>query len=875
MRKILILLIILTFNSFGQNSSYIQKENSSFRIGNRFIELTIPVDKNIGEIINKISEKTYSIKSDKFSLEIVFAGFGPAPGKNQNGENPSIVTAKDFQFNNYSVSNNDKGNKTLTLQYSLQGYLYSFYLNVYYQIEDTKPYIRKWIEICDSSEGIHFLERINVEDIEFESPDFSHGQFGQPLFNFDIFLAVEYPAVENLINSNHVRIGYIVGEKINKDKLVSFPSIIGVASSPETLEQSFMTYVESIKVKGTRPFLLYNSWYDLRNPAIAEGPESVMNEKNVLDRIESFKKYMVEKHKINLDAFVLDDGWDNYNSIWEIDTRHLPNKFTPFLNPLKEINTALGMWASPFCGYSNRETRVKWGSEHGYEKTGEFLCFAGKKYKAEFEKKMVEYTKDFDIGYFKWDGFLLACNEPDHGHLPGVYSRKALIDTYIHMMKSVRKINPNIFINITVGSWLSPWWLQYADCIWMQGEDYAYAEDVPSTNPREKSITYRDAVLWDNFQNQKLLFPMSGLMTHGIIKGRLNMLGGKNESLDSFTNEVMMYFGRGVFMWELYVSPDLLSDDEWDAIANSLKWVKANKNVLSNTKMVLGNPLKREPYGYVHLRKEKGIILLRNPFVEEQKVAFSIDHSVGEMSESKEYFIKIVYPYTKVLAEKFKYPGEFKIDLKSYEILLIELIPSESLQINTPVGVRYDTNNDGQIILYDSFGSEINYSLFPGSQISSKKLDGELSKISIRNAESIKVEQSDLNGTLSVSIPYNYNNTKLAFLIEPENRLLNDKAPVLEINNNGEIVQTTVEQENGKWFWIFAPINPGENQIGFKLKFKEKEKNKISLWIFSDEILEAYLLNEKLSSETVSLPPKPYASEVNKVVQKIKDILIQ
>jgi hypothetical protein len=878
MRIFILLFLFLSINLFGQNTSYVTKYNSSFRIGNQFIEETIPITEasnNEAEIVNKISGITYPIKSNEFSLEIVFAGFGPALGKNQNGENPSSISAKYFQFNNYKVVNDENDAKTLILQYSLKDYLYSFYLNVFYKVKDNEPYIRKWIEICDSSEGIHFLDRLNVEDLEFGNPSFSHGEFGQPLFNRDIFLAVEYPAVENTIDGNHVKIGYVVGEKITKDKIVSFPSIIGVAPSSEKLEQSFMSYVDSIKVKGTRPFLLYNSWYDLRNPAIAEGPESIMNEKNVLERIEDFKKYMVEKHNIYLDAFVLDDGWDNYNSVWDIDTGHLPNKFKPFLKPLKEIHTALGIWASPFCGYSNRKMRVKWGSEHGYEKTGDFLCFAGKKYKAEFERKMVEYTKEFNMGYFKWDGFLLACNELDHGHLPGVYSRAALIDTYMHMMNAVRKVNPDIFINITVGSWLSPWWLQYADCIWMQGEDYAYAEDVPSSNPREKSITYRDAVLWDNFQNQKLLFPMSSLMTHGIIKGRLNFLGGKNEALDSFTNEVMMYFGRGVMMWELYISPDLLSDGEWDAISYSLKWAKHNKDVLSRTKMILGNPLKREPYGYVHLTKEKGIILLRNPYVDEKQIKFTMDQTLGEMQEGKEYYVKIVFPYKKVLAEKFTYPGKFKFDLGSYEIVLLELVPADQIEPNTPIGVRYNVNKDGQITLYDSFGSKIDYSLFPEPEIKLKVMDGEASSISIKNVESIKVDQSDLAGKISVSVPNNYNNSKLAFLIEPEERLLKGKTPILELTDNGVISQQTIEQENGKWFWISTPVQPGENEIQFTLKFKDKEKSKISLWLFSDEILKVYLLNDRLDLSSEVSPPKPYESEVNKVALRIKNFIIQ
>ncbi len=61
----------------------------------------------------------------------------------------------------------------------------------------------------------------------------------------------------------------------------------------------------------------------------------------------------------------------------------------------------------------------------------------------------------------------------------------------------------------------------------MQGQDYGYAEDVPCINERDKAITYKDGVLWDDLQKQHLLFPMSSIMTHGIIKGKLNFLGGK------------------------------------------------------------------------------------------------------------------------------------------------------------------------------------------------------------------------------------------------------------------------------------------------------------------------------------------------------------
>jgi len=873
MNKILtISLFFLTILTYGQSKTYIITSDSLIKIGNGYIERTISISNNHPvtiEIFNKLSNKRYKIEpnSNEFSLEIVFAGFGPAYSKSQNGENPAIITSHNSNFKGYEVQGNN-----LKLSYSLEGYLYSINIDVIYFINDDEPYIRKSIEVSDLSEGIHFLDKINVEDLEFDEANFSRGKFGQPVFNTDIFIGVEYPAVENKISNKHLTSGYVVGEKITKNKITSYPSVIGVSSSTEKLEQDFYSYVEKIKIKGSRPFLVYNTWYDMRNPAIAEGKESVMNEKNVLKRIKLFKERMYDKYKINLDAFVLDDGWDNYNSIWEIDTRHLPHKFSPFLKPLKEMNTSLGIWASPFSGYSNRNLRVNWGSSHGYEKVGDFLCFAGKNYKKRFEDKMVEYTKKYNLGYFKWDGFLLACNELNHGHLPGLYSRKELISTYIHMMNAVRKINPDIFINITVGTWLSPWWLKYADCIWMQGEDYAYAEDVPSTNPRDKAITYRDAVLWGNFQRDSLLFPMSGLMTHGIIKGRLNLLGGKDESIESFTNEVVMYFGRGVMMWELYISPDLLSDLEWAAIAKSLNWAKANKDVLTKTKMILGNPLKHEPYGYVHLSKEKGIIVLRNPYVESKQVELKLDSSIGELDSNKDYFVKVIYPYNKVLDEKFKYPGSLNINLNGYEIIVLELLPSEKLLTNTPIGVRYDTNENGEIILYDRSGSTINYKLFPGEEIQKILLDGISDSIQAKGVENYKYQKNNFTGSFVIRIPYNLINAKLAFLIEPEERLINESSPNLNVKVNGINTEYKLEQENGKWFWYIVPLQGGENAVDYGIDFKKDFKGKITLWIFGDEVLKAYRINSRLDLSKEVLLPKPYSSEINKITTKILEL---
>ena len=573
---------------------------------------------------------------------------------------------------------------------------------------------------------------------------------------------------------------------------------------------------------------------------------------NVLRRIETFKNYMYEKYNINLDAFVLDDGWDKYQSIWEIDSLRFPAAFNPFIQPLKEMNTSLGIWASPFCGYSNREKRVNWASSHGYERVGEFLCFAGSSYKKEFKKKMVQYTSDYNIGYFKWDGFLLACNEPDHGHLQGIYSRTALIQTYIDMMQTVREVNSDIFINITVGSWLSPWWLQYADCIWMQGEDYAYAEEVPSLNPRDKSITYRDAILWDDLQNQNLLFPMSSLMTHGIIKGRLNFLGGKNESLLSFSNEVTMYFGRGVMMWELYVSPDLLNENEWNVIASAVKWAKKNKDILSNTKMILGNPLKREVYGYSHLTGKKGILLIRNPSVHPQEVKINLTNFPGEISDSEKYYVKKVYPYNFIYPKPVASDESIDLTIDSYQVLTIELIPESAMDSNLPIGIRYSSNSSGEILEYEKNDFE-------------------------NNMFETNVSYGDDKVTIStlVTLPGNANDAKIAFLVEPDRNVDLEDLPAFQININDKIQDIEVETENYKWFWISSELKDSVNDIQFSFdKFSNKSVN-VEVWMFNSNLLIERKTGKNIDYRDEPALFNPYPANVEKSSYHITSFKIE
>ncbi len=850
---LLAIVMIAAVQLYAQDQAYVTVNGTQITIGNRSVERVIEASAHSvsgSRIVNKISGSVYQVGSSEFALEVVFSAMGPAYSAKQNGENDVILTARDFQYRGSTIADLPSHGKELKLSYAFTNGVAAITANVYYDVTPGSPSLRKWIELVDSAAGIHFLDRIYLESLTFRDAAFSHGQFGQPVFKNDIFLGVEYPTAENRIDSGRVMIGYVVGEKLTTSVYKSHSSILGAASSAATLERTFLDYIEGIRAEPTRPFLLYNTWYDLRDPSLAENPQSIMNEDNLFRRISEFKQNL-DSHRLKLDAFVLDDGWDNLHSVWRVDSTRFPHGFSRIQGALANAHIPFGLWASPWGGYESRAQRTLWAAANGYETTSDFLCFAGTKYKAAMRDAMVEYARDLDVSYFKWDGFPLACNSLDHGHLPGIYSREAFVSTYIDMMHAVRQVHPHIFLNITSGTWLSPWWLKYADCIWMQGEDYAYAENVPCLTERDKAITYRDGVLWDDYRKQDLVFPMSSLMTHGIIKGQLNLLGGKNESAESFCNEVMMYFGRGIMMWELYVSPNVLSENDWNALASAARWAEANRDVLRTTKMILGNPVKREPYGYLHMTKRKGILLLRNPGVEGQDVSIALTPALGDFDSSAQYVMKIIYPYSMILPKPVSVGRDLVVHLDAYQVLAAELIPSSAVDKNLPVNTRYSITQ-GRLTDYGT-----------------PKPDSMAARISCRADKGLVTKGTSVQSQAEITIPREYTGARFGLLLDPGTGQRDRLRPQFEATVNGQSQQLTIEQENGKWFWVLANLQTGKNTVRFTVSFDSETHGKLSLWVFADHLLSVKGTTMVSESLDEPLPAVPYPANIEKLTVPI------
>jgi hypothetical protein len=757
---------------------YVRQTAGSVTLGNDYLERTISITDGAAgttEFRNKVTGRVYAVRGNEFELRLITERVGYSFGS----ENPLVLTAAGMRVTGTDTED-EAGGKRVVLHLARGR---GPQVDVVYELKPDDFFTRQWLTLKKPAQGTDFVDWVSVLKTEFGLPRFSLGGYGQPLFAEDLFFGLEYPTGINRAEAGMVDLGGRVGVNVPEEGFTSEPAVIGVAPTG-LVHRQFLDYVARMRVAPVRPYLLYNTWYDLQRLA--------MNHDNTLARVPDFEK-LLRPFGLHLDSFVLDDGWDDMRHLWAIDPTRFPGGFHDLQAALRGINSGLGMWFGPIGGYDQRAVRIATGRREGMEITtnGQYLCIAGRNYSKLLGDTMLRYQKEYGINYFKLDGVPFGCNDPSHGHPTGVYSDEASARAFIGMLEKLRTQEPKVFLNITTSIWLSPWWLRWADTVWMGGADSGYLPSVPSLAPRQSAVSYRDSVLYSDFVTHQAQFPISSLMTHGIIKGKYNMLGGNREFLEDFQDEVVHYYGVGNMMYEWYLSPDILSPEEIETLGNTTRWAEANAHpLLDNSTMVLGDPAQREPYGYVHSSAEKSIVILRNPFVRPRTVSLKVDEQNGFRKTDRPMQAEVMYPYRELRPGAMRFGDNLTFDLGAYEEAVIEMRVGNASTI--PEGVRYSVRK-GAVRTYEAVGDAVAFSA-----------------LSMRT-EGAAGRARTIHSALTVTVPADYRQAKLAFLIEPQGEIGGASA---EAFDSGKALALTTE--NGgrhTWHWFYADLTPGSHKL--------------------------------------------------------------
>jgi hypothetical protein len=188
----------------------------------------------------------------------------------------------------------------------------------------------------------------------------------------------------------------------------------------------------------------------------------------------------------------------------------------------------------------------------------------------------------------------------------------------ISLIDELRAEKPDIYINLTTGTWASPFWFSIADSVWRGNWDHDFCGVGTA---RQQWITFRDAMIYAHNVKISPLFPINSLMTHGVIYNK-GARGLTTTEADDLADEIWSGLGLGTQMQEVYITPSMLQSHEWDTLAAAAKWTRANADTMVDSHWVGGDPAALEAYGFASWSPAKGILVLRNPADTEQSFSF-------------------------------------------------------------------------------------------------------------------------------------------------------------------------------------------------------------------------------------------------------------
>lgn len=614
-----------------------------------------------------------------------------------------LVSNKDFKVRNVQTYVSEDG-QTSGYKFTLYNSRENMEVILHYELKEDKFFCHKYLHIIPGNAIT--IEQIDVESIAFEdayqnytiknittqAPANWKPGLGQPIYTLQTgtFWGVEFPAAYNTVNNKLLSCSYQIGKSLKKGECyTSYKSVVGVSDDTNYIDDAFYCYIGQIRKRPLRLQIQYNSWFDYGKH---------VTEKEFLSSVQKIQKELVtERQCPALNAYVIDDGWQDISltanwsdTVWTINREKFSKDFSESFDAVTEVNSQLGVWLSPasILGGLSMVPRMK---GYGFETLDYGMSMTGKTYMDKLEQRVC-YLAQKGISYFKFDGLFGHLNIRDfeiNGRgtpiMPQLdiagftsndrrlnssrydelklYYLTAGTERLMKVFNHLSEINPEIFIAITNGAYLSPWWLQYIDVVWLIN-----ADDAARGSSRTDELVYRDNIYYQIWTEENTKFPMNAIFNHEPKKNRFD------ETSESFKNYLYMNLSRGTGFIELYIKTHKLSQSDWDVLAEGLKWSHKFFPTFQHIKMHGGSPRHKEIYGYSGWNKELGYVSIHNPSDKIQKYTFTLDRNLGlKPNNSNVFHVSSPINHLKNrLKETYCYGDTISIDLNPKEIVLLD-----------------------------------------------------------------------------------------------------------------------------------------------------------------------------------------------------------
>jgi hypothetical protein len=129
----------------------------------------------------------------------------------------------------------------------------------------------------------------------------------------------------------------------------------------------------------------------------------------------------------------------------------------------------------------------------------------------------------------------------------------------------------------------------------------------------------------------------------------------------------------------MYITPSLLSSENWDVLAEAAKWSRDNATTLKDSHWIGGDPARLEVYGWASWSHEKAIVTLRNPSDQPQDFSANLA-TLLELPAASASAYTARSPWKSDTAK----PGvslavtqQHTFHLQPFQVLTLDLLPSK------------------------------------------------------------------------------------------------------------------------------------------------------------------------------------------------------
>jgi hypothetical protein len=797
-------------------------------------------------LVNKLANETIDLPTADFALEF---------------DTGSVVTPDSL-----SVIDVTRADERFELVYSrAEGTPAPLQVRVEYHLPRHGGYLRKQIALRTAKESSN--GRLMRADLDswmgvkrpWESMKADRLRFGShPIFCDTFWAGVEFVAAFNEYSDE----GFVLrsrpgGKVITADWVKLRPTVTGVAE-PNAARESFLRYIEDVRLRPARLVACYNSWWSL--------PE-IFHEKEFVDLTEQLKERLFEKQGVFFDIVTGDMGWSDPRSIWKIDKANQPDDLNQMVGIVESAQGKPGLWMSPSEVYAP-VIDYDWAKKNDYTVVPEHrggrrpysgISLADPRYRSETKQSLQWLIKEKRLGHIKYDGFIAREEDAHHGLLPGDDSVEPLAEYSLELIAASREANPDLVTEPTYlnshANYISPWIIQHADFVWGNAGGDCPLGVGPAPDYREAHTTAREYFIFTSLR--EVWLPQNALQYFDIV--HCDEAGG-------FPNHAAMAFGRGRFFVSTYINPKFMTGGDWQIYAGLLKWARHNREVLQNTAILTSRVELGEPYAYAHWSGFRGIIAVRNPSNESQK--FTLDMAKAAAPQGLSNGVCYTqYPYRKGIQEGVSSTSTIALDLAPWELVFLEIVPRPQLAEPVAMGARWNRDSNGNMKVSSEGSSSIHILLPQGGEqvvaskpLASGDLRGEVLAQKIDRLPQAKwLRQADkplptasFELESEISIPEGAPKGKALLLLEFPGKdhlptscscLVNGRAAALqESSSAGHIGYNAVTPENpwrdllpyiSHWTWYICELESGSTRVKFSGVFPY-ESCKMGLWTWAD-----------------------------------------